>query len=76
MKTASVGYVQKNFARILQNIHAGKEITITRRGNPIAKIVALGPKEKIHWPDFYAEAVPCKGRRTSKIIEEGREDRF
>ena len=46
MKTASVGEIQKNFSRILKEIKTGEEIAVTKRGKPVAKITALGPKKK------------------------------
>jgi len=76
MKTASVGEIQKNFSRILKEIKAGEEIAVTRRGKPIAKITALGPKKEIDWPDFYNEAIELKGKPAGEIVIEGREDRF
>jgi prevent-host-death family protein len=76
MKTATVGEIQKNFGGILRQIRAGEEITITKRGKPIAKITALGPKNEIEWPDFYQEAIERKGKSASEIVIEGREDRF
>ena len=76
MKTASVGEIQKNFGKILREIKAGEEIMITKRGLPIARLTSLGPKEKIDWPDFIEEAVDLKGKPTSQIILEGREERF
>jgi len=76
MKTATVGEIQKNFSRILNQIKAGEEIAVTRRGKRVAKISAIGPKEKIDWPDFYGEAIEIKGKRIGEIVIEGREDRF
>lgn len=76
MKTATVGDVQKNFSKILNEIHAGEEITIIKRGKPIAKLTALGPKKEIDWPDFYNEAIKLKGKPVSEIVIEDREDRF
>ena len=76
MKTATVGEVQKNFSRILREIKAGEEIAVTKRGQPVAKITALGPKKEIDWPDFYNEAVDLKGKPAGEIVIEGREDRF
>ena len=76
MKTATVGEIQKNFSRILNQIKAGEEIAVTRRGKPVAKISAIGPKEKIDWPDFYGEAIELKGKLIGEIVIEGREDRF
>ena len=76
MKTATVGEVQKNFAGVLRSIKAGEEITITKRGKPVAKITALGPRSKIEWPDFFNEAVELKGKSLSDIVIEEREERF
>ena len=76
MKTATVGEIQKNFARVLSGINNGEEITITKRGKPVARIVSLGPKCEIDWPDFYSEALEFKGKPVSEIVIEGREDRF
>jgi len=76
MKTATVGEIQKNFSRILKEIKAGQEIAVTKRGQPIAKITALGPKKEIEWPDFYREAIELKGKPASEIVIEEREARF
>ena len=76
MKTASVGEIQKNFARVLSSINNGQEIIITKRGKPVARIVSLSPKSEIEWPDFYNEAIDLKGKPISEIVIEGREDRF
>jgi len=76
MKTASVGEIQKNFARVLSSINNGQEIIITKRGKPVARIVSLAPKSEIEWPDFYNEAIDLKGKPISEIVIEGREDRF
>jgi len=76
MKTATVGQIQKNFAKILRNINNGEEITITKRGQPIARISSLGPKDIIDWPDFYGQSIKLKGKSVSKLVTEGREDRF
>ena len=76
MKTATVGEIQKNFAQVLRGINNGEEITITKRGKPVARIVSLGPKSEIEWPDFYSEAIELKGKTMSEIVIEGREDRF
>jgi prevent-host-death family protein len=76
MKTATVGEIQKNFARVLKEIRAGEVIVVTRRGAPVAKITALGPKSEIEWPDFFEEAIEIKGKPVSEILIDEREDRF
>jgi prevent-host-death family protein len=76
MNNATVGEIQKNFAGVLKRIKAGEEITIVKRGKPVAKITALGPKNKIDWPDFYREAFELKGQPLSDVVTEERGDRF
>ncbi len=76
MKTASVGEVQKNFAKVINGVKAGEEILITKRGKIIAKISAFGPQEKLQWPDFMKNAIRNKGISTSKLIQLDREERF
>ncbi len=76
MRTATVGEIQKNFAKVLRDIKNGEEITITKRGKPVAKITALGPKSEIEWPDFFNEAIKVEGKSISDMVIEGREERF
>ncbi len=76
MKTATVGDVQRNFSRILEELRGGEEITITKRGKPIARLAALGPKRDVEWPDFYDDAIELKGKTLSDLVIEGREERF
>jgi len=76
MKTASVGEVQKNFAKVMNGIKAGEEILITRRGKIVAKISAVGPQEKLQWPDFMKDAIRCKGVSASELIQSNREERL
>ncbi len=76
MKTASVGEIQKNFAKVINRIKGGEEIMITKRGEIIAKITAVGPRKKLKWPDFMKNAIENKGKPTSEIIQSDREERF
>ena len=76
MHTATVGKIQKNFAAVLKEVNAGEEIIITRRGKPVARLTALGPGKNIDWPDFLQDSIPVKGKATSKLVAEEREDRF
>lgn len=76
MKTTTVGEIQKNFGKILKEINSGEEVTITRRGKPIAKLTVLGPKTNIDWPDFCAEAIGTKGKPTSQLVTESRGERL
>ncbi len=40
MKTATVREAQHHFSKLLENVEAGEVIVITRRGKPVAKLVA------------------------------------
>ena len=76
MKTATVGKIQKNFAAILKEVRAGEEFIVTRRGEPVARITAIGPKQKIDWPDFFKDAIAQEGKPVSELVIDEREDRF
>ena len=76
METTTVGEIQKNFAEVLRKIKSGEEIIVTKRGEPVAKITALGAKRDIDWPDFFEECIEIKGKPLSEIVSEDREDRF
>jgi len=76
METTTVGEIQKNFAEVLRKIKSGEEIIVTKRGEPVAKITALGARQDIDWPNFYKECINIKGKPLSEIVSEGREDRF
>ena len=76
MKTASVGEIQKNFAKVLRDLESGEEIIVTKRGKAIARIESLGPKSEIEWPDFHGEAIKLEGKPLSTLVIESREDRL
>ncbi len=76
MQTVTVGEVQKNFGKILRHISAGEEIVIAKRGKPVARLTALGPKTDIDWPDFLGEAIEAGGKSASDTVMEGREERL
>ena len=76
MKTASVGEIQRNFAKVLRSVEAGAAVTVTRRGRPVARITPLRPQVRIDWPDFFDEVLELPGEPLSEIVDESREDRL
>lgn len=76
MQTSTVGQVQKNFSKVLKDIHFGEEVIITKRGKPVAKITALGARDTLELPDFFAESVEVEGKNVSDLVIEGREERL
>ena len=75
MRTATVGEVQKNFAKVLENLQSGEEILVNKRGKAIAKITSLGPKKSINWPDFAEESIEFKGKLASELLIDSRGER-
>ncbi|OGL43375.1 MAG: hypothetical protein A2161_08000 [Candidatus Schekmanbacteria bacterium RBG_13_48_7] len=76
MKIATVGEIQKNFANVLRRLKSGEDITVTKRGVPVAKILPVGPRKDIDWPDFYEESVDYKKKPVSDVVIEDRMDRI
>ena len=56
MKTATVRQLRTEFPKVLAWVHAGQEVTITRRRQIVASLVPAGnrPKRKAVLPDFRA----------------------
>jgi len=55
MKTATVREVQHKLSRVLARVKRGEEITITKRGKAVARLVPLAVAEGPgagEWPDF------------------------
>ncbi len=44
MSTVSVREAKTHLSRLLQQVEAGEEVVITRAGEPVARLVAIGPK--------------------------------
>jgi prevent-host-death family protein len=77
LKQVGVYDAKTHLARLLDEVETGQEITITRHGKPIARLVPLGPRRR-----SVAEAIDAirqsrKGRtlggvRIRDLIDEGR----
>jgi prevent-host-death family protein len=44
MKTVSARDANQHFSKLLARVEAGEEVVITRRGRPVARMVAARPK--------------------------------
>lgn len=49
-KTVSLRDANQNFAKYIREAEAGEEILVTRRGEPVAKIVPARPAERVLSP--------------------------
>jgi prevent-host-death family protein len=45
--TVNVHEAKTQFSRLLEQAHAGQEIILSKAGKPYARMVPLGPREKI-----------------------------
>jgi prevent-host-death family protein len=65
MPTATVREVQHRLAAILDRVARGEEVTVTRRGRAVARIVPARRAKRPRWPDF---AVRMKRRFPDGVI--------
>jgi prevent-host-death family protein len=79
MKTATVRDLRNHYSRLLAWIAAGEEITITRRGKPVARLSpapASADLEKVDWNQSAAMArdrsreIPLSASESSKLRKE------
>jgi prevent-host-death family protein len=75
MKTASVRLLRQDFGQVLAWVEAGEEVAITRRRQPVARLVSFQPrkKSKHRLPDIAARLSKVFGQkvipdRTMKAI--------
>jgi len=54
MKTATVTETKSHLSALLSDIEAGEEVVITRRGRPVARLVAEQPATTFDWGDLHA----------------------
>lgn len=80
MKTASVRDVQHNLNRVLRYLEHDEEVSITRRGRVVAKLVRAEPAAvPVEHPDYLARARTIfahpAGPLLSRVINADREER-
>ena len=83
MKTATVREVQHKLSRVLARVKRGEEITITKRGKAVARLIptAVARGQGSEWPDFTGRMKrlfpdgPPTGKPTSEVVMELREER-
>jgi prevent-host-death family protein len=80
MKTYSVMEAQHNLAVLLREVEAGRELTITRRRKPVARLSPVPAEGPVEFPDFSARASkvwrgPWRGAGTQELVGESRGER-
>jgi prevent-host-death family protein len=75
MRTAGVRRARQDLSSLLDDVRKGREVTITDRGRPVARLVPVGPRQP--FPDLKKlrqKMRPIDPPLSRAILEE-REDR-
>jgi prevent-host-death family protein len=77
VRTAGVREARQNLSALLDEVKKGREIVITERGRPVAKLVPPDRPRGQRRPDFAAlrRALPVFAPPLSTTLDEDRDDR-
>jgi prevent-host-death family protein len=77
MRRAGVREARQNLSALLDEVKQGREVIITERGRPVAKLVPPGPVRSRGVPDLRAfrRSMPVFDPPISSTLDEDREDR-
>ena len=75
MKTCSVKEVRSNLSEVIRAAESGESTTITRYGEPVARIVPVR-KERAVFPDMseFRDSIKSRGKTLSDTLREMREE--
>jgi len=78
MRTAGIREARQNLSALLDEVKKGREVMITERGRPIAKLVPPGRPRGKGVPNLAAfrRTMPVFAPPLSTTIDEDREDRI
>ncbi|MGH7709103.1 MAG: type II toxin-antitoxin system Phd/YefM family antitoxin [Vulcanimicrobiaceae bacterium] len=78
MKRAGIREVRQNLSILLEDVRNGREILITDRGRPVARLVPPKRADSRPFPDLAAirRKMPVLNPPASESIAEDRDDRF
>jgi prevent-host-death family protein len=78
MRSAGIREARQQLSRLLEDVRQGREVVITDRGRPVARIVP--PHDESQRPfsshQRFRAGIRLKGRRLSQTVAEERADRF
>lgn len=78
MRSFGISEARTRLSELIEMAHEGEEVVLTRRGIPIAKMIAILHENNTSVRDAIAEmkrfrsAHPLRGLTIKKMIEEGR----
>lgn len=79
MQKVNVKEARRNISRLLDEINAGEEIILLRRGKPVARMVQVGSddKEPLRFPDrtLFRSKLPPMKQSSAYLIRDIRDER-
>lgn len=75
MKTTGIADAKSHLSALLADIEAGEEVAITRRGKPVARLVAEPCAEGFGWSDlrtWVAQGAAPQGLTVAEMREQDR----
>lgn len=78
MLRTGIKQIRQNLTKYLKQVQDGEEIIITKREEPIAKIIPIHKKraKKLSSHAELRSIIEKRGKPLSKIVSESREERF
>jgi prevent-host-death family protein len=78
MKSAGIREVRQNISALIEDVKKGREILITDRGKPVARLVPPSKGQSRGVPDLssFRRTMPTLSPSLSETIVEEREDRL
>ena len=79
MNEYSVAKAKAKFSEVLAKVQAGREVVITRRGAPIARVCGVvGDRRPVDLAaiDAFRESLPMQTERSADVVRRLRDDRY
>jgi prevent-host-death family protein len=78
MKKAGIREARQNLSVLIEEVKKGREVIITERGKPVARLAPLEKRSRRPFPDLteFRKRMPRLDPPLSQTIIEDREDRF
>jgi len=78
MRSAGIREARQNLSALLEEVREGREVVLTDRGRPVARIVPLVPKSRRAVSDHrrFRTSIRLRGRPLSDLVADERGDRL
>jgi prevent-host-death family protein len=75
MHTVTLAEAKAHLSELLNQIEAGEEVIITRRGQPVARLVGVDkPKKAVESLAVFRRSMPAWRKASSQLLKELRDD--